>query len=72
MTIFGCPVYAHVDHGKLKPRSTKCIFLSYKSGMKGYKLWCLKTHKTIISREVFDEFGMLSNLSTNNLCDAIQ
>ena len=38
LKIFGCPAYAHVDNGKLEPRSMKCIFLSYKSGVKRYKL----------------------------------
>ena len=39
LKIFGCLVYAHVDNGKLELRSVKCIFLGYKSGVKGYKLW---------------------------------
>ena len=38
LKIFGCPTYAHVNNGKLEPRSMKCIFLGYKSGVKGYKL----------------------------------
>ena len=36
LKIFGCPAYAHVDNGKLEPRSVKCIFLGYKFGLKGY------------------------------------
>ena len=40
LKIFGCPAYAHVDNGKLEPRSLKCLSLGYKSGVKGYKLWC--------------------------------
>ena len=40
LKIFGCPAYAHVNNGKLEPRSLKCIFLGYKSSVKGYKLWC--------------------------------
>ncbi|KAG8491178.1 hypothetical protein CXB51_014420 [Gossypium anomalum] len=61
--IFGCPAYAHVDHGKLEPRSIKCVFLSYKAGVKGYKLWCPENRKVVISRDVFDETAMLPNLS---------
>ena len=38
LKIFGCPAYAHVDNGKLEPRSIKCMFLGYKSCVKGYKL----------------------------------
>lgn len=36
--IFGCPAYAHVDNGKLKPRSRKCVFFEFKSSVNGYKL----------------------------------
>ncbi|KAG8482954.1 hypothetical protein CXB51_021884 [Gossypium anomalum] len=64
LKIFGCPVYAHVDNGKLEPRSIKCIFLGYKAGVKGYKLWCLENRKVVISRDViFYETAMLPNLS---------
>ncbi|KAG8490261.1 hypothetical protein CXB51_016079 [Gossypium anomalum] len=35
LKIFGCPAYAHVDNGKLEPRSIKCVFLGYKAGVKG-------------------------------------
>ena len=40
LRVFGCPVYAHVNDGKLKPRAKKCIFLGYASGTKGYRLCC--------------------------------
>ncbi|KAG8498115.1 hypothetical protein CXB51_006865 [Gossypium anomalum] len=64
LKIFGCPAYAHGDNGKLEPRSIKCVFLSYKAGVKGYKLWCPKNRKVVISRDVvFDETAMLPNLS---------
>ncbi|KAG8480600.1 hypothetical protein CXB51_024784 [Gossypium anomalum] len=62
--IFGCPAYAHVDNGKLEPRSIKCVFLGYKAGVKGYKLWCPENRKVVICRDVvFDETAMLPNLS---------
>ena len=38
LKIFSCPAYAHVDNGKLKPKSVKCVFLGCKNGVKGYKL----------------------------------
>ncbi|KAG8474748.1 hypothetical protein CXB51_031715 [Gossypium anomalum] len=64
LKIFGCPAYAHVNNGKLEPRSIKCIFLGYKAGVKGYKLWCPENRKVVISRDVvFDETAMLPNLS---------
>ena len=46
---FGCPTHAHVDNGKLEPRSMKCIFLGYKYGVKDHKLWCPETKKLVIS-----------------------
>ncbi|KAG8479421.1 hypothetical protein CXB51_029920 [Gossypium anomalum] len=62
--IFGCPAYAHVDNGKLEPKSIKCVFLGYKAGVKGYKLCCPENRKVVISRDVvFDETAMLPNLS---------
>ena len=58
--IFGSPTYAHVDNGKLEPRSIKCILLYYKFGVKGYKLCCSETKKLVISRDViFDETSMI-------------
>ncbi|KAG8500272.1 hypothetical protein CXB51_004359 [Gossypium anomalum] len=64
LKIFGCPAYAHVDNGKLELRSIKCVFLGYKAGVKGYKLWCPENKKVVINRDVvFDETAMLPNLS---------
>ncbi|KAG8475193.1 hypothetical protein CXB51_031757 [Gossypium anomalum] len=63
LNIFGCPAYAHADNGKLEPRSIKCVFLGYKAGVKGYKLWCPENRKVVIRRDVFDETAMLPNLS---------
>lgn len=61
--IFCCPADAHVNEGKLEPRAKKCIFLSYASGVKGYRLWCIdfKLPKFIASRDViFYESIMLN------------
>ncbi|KAG8503582.1 hypothetical protein CXB51_001580 [Gossypium anomalum] len=64
LKIFRCPAYAHVDNEKLEPRSIKCVFLGYKAGAKGYKLWCPENKKVVISRDVvFDETAMLPDLS---------
>ncbi|KAG8483366.1 hypothetical protein CXB51_022321 [Gossypium anomalum] len=63
LNIFGCRAYAHVDNGKLEPRSIKCVFLGYKASVKGYKLWCPENRKVVISRDVFYETAMLPNLS---------
>nr|GEY60693.1 retrotransposon protein, putative, Ty1-copia subclass [Tanacetum cinerariifolium] len=54
LRIFSCIAYSHVNQGKLKPRSIKCIFLGYPDGVKGYRLWRLDDvkPKIIISRDV--------------------
>nr|KYP55089.1 Retrovirus-related Pol polyprotein from transposon TNT 1-94 [Cajanus cajan] len=62
LRIFGCPTYAQVNDGKLEPRAMKCIFLSYSTGVKGYRIWCTKNNRTkkfVISRNVtFNESAM--------------
>ena len=73
LKVFGCLPYAHIDNGKLEPRSIKCIFLRYKSGVKGYKLWCPKTKKVVIRRDVvFDETAMLHDLPPSTSSDKVQ
>ncbi|KAG8474672.1 hypothetical protein CXB51_031137 [Gossypium anomalum] len=47
LKIFKCPAYTHVDNGKLEPRAIKCVFLGYKAGVKGYKLWCPGNRKVV-------------------------
>ena len=61
MKIFGCPTYINVNKGKLRPRARKCIFVSYGLDVKGYRVWCEKSRRIIISRDVkFDELSMVS------------
>src|ERR1700722_13873805 len=52
---FGCDAYVHVakeKRTKLDSKSEKCIFIGYKDGLKGYKLWNLVTRKVVYSRDV--------------------
>lgn len=42
-----------VDNWKLDPRYVKCVFLSYKSGVKRYELWFSETRKIMVNRDVF-------------------
>jgi len=68
LRVFGCTAYAHVDNGKLEPRAVKCIFLGYKSGVKGFKLWNPETQKVVISRNViFNESAMLHDVTSTNV-----
>lgn len=70
MKIFGSPAYSFVDNEKLEPSLRKCVFLSFKSSIKRYKLWCLKTSKVLISRGViFNESEMLRDLRSIDSCE---
>jgi hypothetical protein len=42
LKVFGCHAFVHVPkekRRKLDKKAIKCIFIGYKEGMKGYKLW---------------------------------
>jgi hypothetical protein len=55
LRVFGCDAYVHVpkeNRSKLDKKDEKCIFIGYKDGVKGYKLWNSETKKTIYSRDV--------------------
>jgi hypothetical protein len=42
LKVFGCEAYVHVpkkNMSKLDNNEEKCIFIGYKDGLKGYKLW---------------------------------
>ena len=57
----------------MEPRHVKCVFLVYKNGVKGSKLWCLETCKIIVGRDViFYEIAMLRDLFTNDSCETSQ
>lgn len=47
--VFGCDSFVHVPkekRSKLDSKEKKSIFIDYKDGVKGYKLWNLVTRKT--------------------------
>jgi hypothetical protein len=66
LRFFGCTAYAHVDNRKLEPRTIKCIFLGYGSGVKAYKLWNPETKRIFMSRNVgFNEAVMFTDCQTS-------
>jgi hypothetical protein len=55
LKVFGCDAYVHVpkeNKSKLDKKAKKCIFIGYKDGLKGYKLWNLETKKVVYSQDV--------------------
>jgi hypothetical protein len=55
LKVFGCDAYVHVpkeNRSKLDKKAEKCIFIGYKYGLKGYKLWNPETKKVVYSRDV--------------------
>jgi hypothetical protein len=52
LNVFGCEAYVHVpkeNGSKLDKKVEKCIFIGYKDGLKGYKLWKPETKKVFYS-----------------------
>jgi hypothetical protein len=55
LKVFGCEAYVHVpkeNKSKLDKKDEKCIFIGYKDGLKGYKIWNPETKKVVYSRDV--------------------
>jgi len=55
LRIFECPAYYHVKEDKLDPRAKTNVFLGFKRGVKGYKLWDSKDKKIVVSKNVTSE-----------------
>jgi hypothetical protein len=55
LKVFYCDAYVHIpkeNRSKLDKKDKKCIFIGYKDGLKGYKLWNSETKKVVYSRDV--------------------
>jgi hypothetical protein len=55
LKVFGCEAYVHVskeNRSKLDKNVEKCMFIGYKYGLKGYKIWNQETKKVLYSRDV--------------------
>ncbi|CAM8878782.1 unnamed protein product [Rhodiola kirilowii] len=53
--VIGCLCYVNTNshqRDKLDPRSTPCVLLGYPYGQKGYKVYDLQSHQTLVSRNV--------------------
>jgi hypothetical protein len=61
LKVFGCDAFVHVlkeKRSKMDKKAIKCIFIGYKEGMKGYKLWDIASRRIVYSRDVvFREVG---------------
>jgi hypothetical protein len=52
LKVFGYDAYVHVpkeNKSKLDKKDGKCIYIGYKDGLKGYKLWNPETKKVVYS-----------------------
>jgi hypothetical protein len=52
LKVFGYEAYVYVpkeNKSKLDKKDEMCIFIGYKDGLKGYKLWNLETKKVVYS-----------------------
>eukprot|EP00253_Pinus_taeda_P031665 PITA_31665 len=55
LRVFRCDAYVHVPkerRTKLDSKSKKCIFIGYKDGLKGYKLWKPVIRKVVYNQDV--------------------
>jgi len=67
LRVFGCPAYYHVKE-KLDLRAKKVVFVGFKKGVKGYKIWDAKDKKFILSRDVtFDEALMVKPILSQHV-----
>nr|GEZ04133.1 retrovirus-related Pol polyprotein from transposon TNT 1-94 [Tanacetum cinerariifolium] len=58
---------------KLDPRAKKALFMGITSGIKGYRLWCPKTKKTIFSRDAtINESAMLKKVNAEQLDETLK
>ena len=60
LRVFRCPAYHHVKDDKLDPKAKTGVFVGFKRGIKGFKIWDPTDNKFILSRDVtFDEASLM-------------
>ena len=75
MRTFGCLCYGSTSpkgRNKFQPRSKACVLLGYPSGVKGYKLLDLETHKISVSRNVIFHEDIFPLASTQPSDDSLK
>jgi len=50
LRMVGCPAYYHIKEDKLDLRVKKRVFVGFKRGIKGYKIWDPEDKKIVLSR----------------------
>jgi len=51
LKVFSCPAHYHTKEDKLDPRAKKGVFVGFKRGIKGYKIWDPK-NRNFFSTEI--------------------
>jgi len=65
LRVFNYPAYYHVKKDKLNPRARKGLFIGFKKGVKGYKIWDPKDKKIILSRDIkFDKASIVKPIDS--------
>ena len=68
LQVFECSAYYHVKEDKLDPKTRKYVFVGFKKGVKGYKIWDPKDKKFILSRDVtLDEASMVKPIDSQQV-----
>ena len=72
LRVFGCDAYVHVPkekQTKLDSKSENCIFIGYKDGLKGYKLWnpVTKGYSQVSRIDFGDIFSLVAKVTSIRL-----